>query len=441
MSQRNLLLLLLATAISYACYVRGEQNPHVRYIGDGLDAITQGALESVSDQELFDGAMRGMVDVLARHGDEHSKFLPEAEADPLRTEIRQQFGGIGVRIGFEGKPPQLTIVGPPDPGTPAARADLLPGDHITAIDDRATAGMNMGDVLQLMRGEPGTTVRLSIGRPHSPQPRTVELVREIINIDSILGERRGPDGRWEFTLPDNPRIAHVRIASFGERTAAELNHVLETLQKRGVKSIVLDLRDNVGGSLDAAVAVCQILLPAGKEIVTTRGRGQQIRQRYATTVDGKFTGLPLVVLVNQNSASAAEIVAACLQDHGRAPVAGQRTYGKGTVQELLPMESGRSLLKLTWASFWRPNGANIHRRPGDKQDSGWGVTPDAGLERTLSDNEYAAWFKYRSRRDGFSRLESEQPASNDVPAEVGPFIDEQLQSALQYLESKLKTLP
>jgi carboxyl-terminal processing protease len=434
MSQRNLLILLLATAISYTCYVRGEQNPHIRYVGDGLEAIANGALENVSDEELFDGAMRGMVDVLARHGDEHSKFLPEAEAVPLRTEIRQQFGGIGVRIGFEGKPPLLTIVAPPDPGTPAARAYLLPGDQITAIDDRATEGMNMGDVLQLMRGEPGTTVRLSTRRPGEPQPRTVELVREIINIDSILGERRGPDGRWEFTMPDNPRIAHVRIASFGERTAAELSHVLENLQTRGVKAVVLDLRDNVGGSLDAAVAVCQMLLPAGKEVVTTRGRGQQIRQRYTTTADGRFIDLPLVVLVNQNSASAAEIVAACLQDHRRAQVAGQRTYGKGTVQELLPMESGGSLLKLTWASFWRPSGANIHRKPGDKQNSGWGVTPDAGLDRALSDDGYAAWFKYRTQRDGFNRPESNGPSPNDVSDEPGPFIDEQLQLAVKHLE-------
>jgi carboxyl-terminal processing protease len=438
MSQRNLLILMLATAISYGCYVRGEQDPHERYLGDGLAAITRGALESVSEQELFDGAMRGMVGVLQRHGDEHSEFLPESEADPLRSEIRQQFGGVGVRIGFDGKPPQLTIVGPPDPGTPAAKANLLPGDRILAIDDRATAGMNMGDVLHLMRGAPGTTVRLSIQRQQEPQARTVELVREIINIDSILGERRGPDGRWEFTMPDHPRIAHVRIASFGERTAAELGHVLESLEKRGVEAVVLDVRDNGGGSLDAAVAVCQMLLPAGQTIVTTRGRGDTLRAKYATTADGKYMDLPLAVVVNQNSASAAEIVAACLQDSGRAIVVGQRSYGKGTVQELLPMESGRSLLKLTWASFWRPSGVNIHRKPGgDAKDAAWGVSPDPGFERVLSAEEYAAYRKYRNERDGFGKADSDESVKKDEQDESSPFVDEQLQLAAKYLTERL----
>jgi carboxyl-terminal processing protease len=205
-----------------------------------------------------------------------------------------------------------------------------------------------------------------------------------------------------------------------------------------VKAVVLDLRDNAGGSLDAAVAVCQMLLPAGKEIVTTRGRGQQVRQRYATSSDGKFMNLPLAVVVNQNSASAAEIVAACLQDHERAQVAGQRSYGKGTVQELLPMESGNSLLKLTWASFWRPSGANIHRKPSDKEDSAWGVSPDRGLERVLDDDQYAAWLKYRSQRDGFSENESTESPPKEASSAAAPFVDEQLQLAVRSLAAKLR---
>jgi carboxyl-terminal processing protease len=160
MSQRNLLILLLAVVVSYACYVRGEQDPYARYVGDGYAAIRRGALENLPVQELFDGAMDGMVGVLEKHGDEHSQFLSESEAEPLRAEIRQEFGGIGVQIGFEGDPPQLTIVAPPDPGTPAAEKNLLPGDHILAIDGVTTAGMNMGQILPLMRGEPETNITL-----------------------------------------------------------------------------------------------------------------------------------------------------------------------------------------------------------------------------------------------------------------------------------------
>ena len=223
------------------------------------------------DRELFDAAMQGMVEVLHRHGDEHSQFLTEDEADPLRAEIRQQFGGIGVRIRFVGEPPRLAIVGPPDPGSPAARANLLPGDHILAIDDQPTAKMTMGDVLRLMRGEPGTMVTLTVEQEHEAKPRTVELTREIINIESILGDVHGSDGKWQFALAADPRIALVRITSFGDHTAEELARVLDQLTASGVQAVVLDLRDNAGGALDAAVAVCDLLLPGGKTVVETRG--------------------------------------------------------------------------------------------------------------------------------------------------------------------------
>src|SRR5688500_9763265 len=151
MSQRNLIVLLLATAVSYACYVRGEQDPYARHVASGLAAIDDGSLERVPSRDLFDGAMRGMVDVLERHGDQHSQFYSDEEAEPLRSEIRQQFGGIGVRIRFVGEPPRLIVAMPPDPGTPAARANLLPGDHILAIEGASTDKLDMDDVLRLMR--------------------------------------------------------------------------------------------------------------------------------------------------------------------------------------------------------------------------------------------------------------------------------------------------
>jgi carboxyl-terminal processing protease len=206
---------------------------------------------------------------------------------------------------------------------------------------------------------------------------------------------------------------------------------------RGAKGVVLDLRGDAGGSLDAAVAVCEMLLPAGKKIVETRGRGGVVRQRYQTTENGLFVNLPLVVLVNQDSASAAEIVAACLQDNGRAAVAGQRSYGKGTVQQLIPVQNGKSTLKLTWASFWRPSDAKIHRAAGEEESAIWGVVPDQGLERRLTDEELGRYYEYRSERDRVGPAagsNSEQKAGESAPAD---FIDEQLQIAVEYLQRKL----
>jgi carboxyl-terminal processing protease len=209
--------------------------------------------------------------------------------------------------------------------------------------------------------------------------------------------------------------------------------VLDRLTGEGLQGAVLDLRDNAGGALDAAVAVCDLLLPADRTVVETRGQAGALRQRYVTSGSGRHVELPLAVLVNQNSASAAEIMAACLQDHGRAVVVGERTYGKGTVQQLVPL-GDKSLLKLTSASFWRPSGVNIHRMAGASDGGAWGVTPDAGYELRLSNDEYAAYRKYRSARDllGHDASEIGSPQDASVPAD---YRDKQLMLAVGCLQS------
>jgi carboxyl-terminal processing protease len=295
----------------------------------------------------------------------------------------------------------------------------------------------MTDVLHLIRGPRGTKLGLLVQSAAASEPRTVEMVREIINIESILGDRRDKNGRWQFQLQIDPRIAHVRIAAFGERTAAELVAVLERVIAGGAKAVVLDLRDDAGGALEAAVDVCKLLLPSGRDIVETRGRDPQQGYQYATTEDGAFTKLPIAVLVNQHSASAAEIVAACLQDNHRAKVFGQRSYGKGTVQQLLPLESGKSLLKLTWASFWRPSGDQIHRAADAKDDEKWGILPDQGFERILSDAQYADYQKYRADRDLFRVTTGNDDDARDTQAETPIDIDLQLQDAVNFLEALL----
>jgi carboxyl-terminal processing protease len=440
MPQRNLVILLLATAVSYACYVRGEQNPFARHVASGLSEIDAGSLERVPSRELFEGAMEGMVDVLERHGDEHSRFFSDEEAGALRGEIRQQFGGIGVRLRYMGQPPRLTVVFPPEAGTPAARANLQAGDHILAIDGTPTDKLDMDGVLGLMRGEAGSQVRLTIQHANEDTSRTVDLVREIIETESIFGDTRGRDGRWKYLLPVDPRIAHVRIVMFGDRTAEELIRVLDQTTKDGAEAVVLDLRDNSGGAFEAAVAVCDLLLPAERTIVETRGRNGTLRRQYQSTGIGRYTRLPTAVVVNQESASAAEIVAACLQDHRRAAVVGQRTFGKGTVQQMLPLGND-SLLKLTWASFWRPSGINLHRMADAPEDGSWGVTPDAGLELKLSPDDYNAYLKYRELRDLGEIMNGSAAAADGNSSEddkrAGNFVDRQLMLAVDHLRESL----
>jgi carboxyl-terminal processing protease len=416
MPQRNLLILLVAIAIAYACFLRGEQNPYARYVSQSLEEIEAGALEKVPREELFNSAVRSMVETLRQHGDQHSQFFPRREADPFQAEMQRQFGGIGVRIRILGEPPELLVIGSPDPGTPAARAGIRANDRVLEINDEPTKGMTITDVLEHMRGQAGEPLQLLIRHADAEHPEKKDLVREIINVDSILGDRRSDDGDWEFRLEQDPRIALVRVTTFGNKTTEELHRVLSKLVDEGVEGVVLDLRDDAGGSLDAAVAICDMFLPKDKTIVEIRGRDDELQEKYVSTGKGQFAKLPLAVLVNSGSASASEILAACLQDNDRAVVLGERSYGKGTVQKLIPIESGRSLLKLTTANYRRPNGHNIHRASDAKPTDEWGVMPNSGFDVPLSKEEYAAYVDYRSGRD----LWGDPPPKELLAATVAP---------------------
>ena len=437
MPQRNLLVIFLVTTFSYACYVRTEQNPYARYASASYLLIDDWALDDVPAEELFAGAVGGMVDVLHRRGDEHSRYITKQNANAFAAEMRQQFGGIGIRIRLAGDPAQPVVVGPPEPGTPAFRADIRSGDTITAIDGIPTANWNMLKILRHMRGEVGNPVKLTLVHPGENEPTTISLVREIITLDSILGDVRDADGNWQFRLADNPRIAYIRIIHFGDKTVSELSKALKELSEEGVDGIVLDLRDNAGGALQAAVAMCDMFLEKNLDIVETRGRDRRVLDRHLSSGHGKYQDLPVAVLINQNSASASEIVAACLQDHRRAKIIGQRSYGKGTVQRVLEVGSrGSSLLKLTSASYWRPGGQNIHRMHGEGEDQAWGVYPDEGYEVELDDKEYLAFRRYRSKRD-FPEDRTSAEETEEAHSETTRFSDRTLRRAVEHLQSQL----
>jgi carboxyl-terminal processing protease len=441
MSHRNLLLLFGAAIISYACYVRAEQNPYSRYVAAGFSVIDRLALADAPDEELFNAAMHGMVSVLHKHGDQHSEFVNAQQQAAFSEEYDQEFGGVGVRLRLLGEPAMPTVIGLPEPGSPAASADVRLGDRLEAVDGQATAGLTLEEVTAMVRGPVGEEVTLSMLRPGADQPHVVNVDRAIINVESVLGDVRGPDGRWKFLISDEPRIGYVRIRMFGDKTASEIATAVAELSKEPLAGLIIDVRDDAGGSLDAAVEISDLFLRAGRPIVTTRDRDEMVRDRFVSSGDGKYVDLPLVVLVDRNSASASEIVAAALQDYDRATVIGERSYGKGTVQRLVGIESNRSLLKLTTATYWRPSGKNIHRMPEDDESDEWGVTPDAGFEVKLDNDAYKQWQNYRLRRDlmgegidpalaaDLSRVDGEVPAD---------YRDEALQRAIELLKSKVE---
>jgi carboxyl-terminal processing protease len=273
-------------------------------------------------------------------------------------------------------------------------------------------------------------VMLLVQHLDGEKPVEVKIVRGKIHEETVLGDSRRADGSWNFLLSGEHRLGYVRLASFLPNTADQLQPVLRELTNQGMKGLILDLRNDPGGIFKAAYSVCDLFVPEGI-IVTTQGRNGQVWKTFKASGAAPYAGLPLVVLVNQYSASASEIVAACLQDHRRAAVIGQRTYGKGTVQEIFELDRRSGTLRLTTAGYVRPSGKNIHRRRGARPEEDWGVRPDSGYEVILSPEEFERWQRWRLRRDA-SHAAAEETAPED------DFHDRQREKAVVYLHEQIQ---
>lgn len=439
MSRRSFVWLLAAIAVCLVCTLRSEHDPYARYVLEGYQKIDHQAYEDVPDEELYQGAMRGMVSVLNARGDQHSSFISGRDAQLFREEINQEIGGIGVRLQFEGDPPVLQVSGPPLPGKPADEAGIRAGDVILAIDDFSTVGLtavDFRDILEHMRGNPGESLELTVVHEGEAEPVTIPITRAKLTLDSVRGDRLLADQSWQYQLEEDPRIALVRVISFGAKSVSELVELLPQLKNEGAKALILDLRNNPGGPLDAAIETCELFLPAGQTIVETRDRLGRQRTADVSRSNGPYRNIPLVVLINRESASASEIVAACLQDHDRAVVIGERSFGKGTVQELIPLSADGSMLKLTRATYWRPSGENIHRH-GDARDAAlsdpdWGVSPNEGFEVEQTEQQLIDLAKARAERDGVAYDPQADP-DPDEPLFIDPAVD----VAVAYLQETL----
>jgi len=321
--------------------------------------------QKLTYQDLVYGALKGMLNTL----DPHSEFMEPDKYKDLQNDTQGAFGGLGIVVSM--KDNFVTVVAPMEE-SPGFKAGILSGDRIIRIDGRSTEKMGLPDAVKTLRGEPGTDVTLTIFRPSSAQMKEFKLTRSVINVDMV----KDINGKKEFPLGEN-KIGYVRLQQFGEKTSDDLERALNTLKREGMQGLVLDLRGNPGGLLDQAVDVCEKFLPRGQLVVTTEGRNSaQNSARYANGHGDELKGLPVVVLVNFGSASASEIVAGCLQDLKRGIVLGEKTFGKGSVQSILPLQDG-SALRLTTAKYYTPSHRVIHEE---------GITPDIVVPMT--DEEY-----------------------------------------------------
>ena len=332
MPTRNLLVLCLSAIISLACYHRAAHNRWASTIADAIGQIESNFVEPIDRRELFEGSMDGMVKQL----DQYSGYVSPDDYNQLLEDLDQEFGGVGIIVDVDPDTERLMVLSP-FVDTPAYDAGMRAGDLIMAIEGEDTEGLDASDTIKMIRGAPGTDVNLTVLPFGEEEERDVTLTRAIIPVESVLGDSRKSDGTWEFFLADRPEIGYIRITSFGENTAYDLKSAYEQVASRDVdtEGLIIDLRQNPGGLLESAVDVCDLFLSGG-DIVSIRGRDKVLEREYKA--NSKVTiasSLPVAVLVDHYSASASEIVSACLQDHDRAVVIGERSWGKGTVQSVL----------------------------------------------------------------------------------------------------------
>jgi len=381
------------------------------------------------------------------HLDKHTDYTSPEYIEQRKVDTQGRFSGIGAHIRLNTTRDMLQIV-TPIMGSPAYKAKLYAGDIVTTIirevDSEGnpldkpqvvkTKGLATEEAVRLIKGRPGTKVKLVVEREGEPKPLTFEITRGRVEIESVLGYKREKNSEWDFYVDKENKIAYVRLTQFASNTYRDLKKVMKKLNAKhgkGLNGLVLDLRFNPGGLLDSAVKISDMFIDDGVIVTIKPRRGQQTV--YIGKHEGSHLDFPMVCLVNDNSASGSEIVSACLQDHGRAIIAGERSYGKGSVQTIIPFDPTGGELKMTNATFWRPSNKNLNKSSTKGRDEDeWGVTPDKNFLLKLPIKEQDSLYEFQREQEIIKRPDSKAKPKPD-------FKDRQLDLALKYLREQINT--
>jgi carboxyl-terminal processing protease len=434
-------------AVSHSAPSREKDRDYemVRLVVDVLHEVRHKYVNEV-DPERERKLVEDMINGGLVRLDQHSQYINPHEYQQFEKNSKGKFGGVGIQVGYDRQKGGVLSVISPVPGTPAYDAGVLAGDVIVKIDGKTTDSMRLNEAVDMIQGNPGDKVTLTVVHEGTKDPVDVPIVRAEIQVQAVMGDHRKADNpkEWEYFLDPDSKIGYVRLTGFSETAAQELKDAVTQLQKQGLRGLVLDLRNNPGGLLRSAVEICNLFVGDGK-IVSTKGRNHkdEVYEAKAANTILPAEKCPMVVLVNRYSASASEIVSACLQDHDRAIVVGERSYGKGSVQNVIEMKEGdkKAALKLTTASYWRPSGKNIHRFPDAKEGDEWGVKPNEGFEVKLTDEERLEYLLDRSQRDvvrGKAGTSEPPKDDKDKGAKKKPFEDRVLNKALEHLRGEIK---
>jgi carboxyl-terminal processing protease len=391
----------LRVAAAWNIWPNRDLSRSVGYVKDIMRLVNENYVDdrAATYEKLTRTALHGMVETL----DPHSEFLEKKDNEEFEEDLTGEFGGVGIQV--ETRQNRIVVIAPLA-GTPSERAGIQRGDEIVSIDGKAveTSG-NIDGIVSRLRGKPRTKVLVGLFRPSTQDTLNLTLVREIIKIESVRAVRVMEDG-----------IGYVQLTEFSDHTAEQFRRALENLLRQGINSLIIDLRNNPGGLLDAAVEVVEPFFRKKELIVYTKGRKPTDREEFRAESDGTPISLPMAVLINAGSASAAEIVTGALKDTGRAIIVGERSFGKGSVQSVFKLERGEGL-RLTTARYYTPSGATIHER---------GIAPH--VEVVMTPEEDTKLARQRARPDII------EPKAFKDRFGFEPVVDRQLETAVAMLK-------
>jgi carboxyl-terminal processing protease len=407
-----------------------------------IEKVRDNYVVEVNEKDLFEGALRGALLSL----DRYSAYISPEDYEEFRSQTKGEFQGLGIEIGVRNS--WLTVIAPIE-DTPAWRAGIRAGDRIIKIEGKSTEGMSTQDAVKKLRGERNSKVNITILHEGEKKPTDLSITRDVIPLLSVRGYRRADGvGHWDFFADKEHKIGYIRVSAFQENTVQELDKAVADLSDAGMKGLILDLRFNPGGLLSTAVTMSDRFLEDGV-IVSTRGRAVP-PVTYSAHKIGTYKAFPLVVLVNNWSASASEIFGGAIQDNHRGILVGMRTFGKGSVQNVIPLQGGKAALKLTTARYYTPSGRSIHREEGSEEG---GLIPDI-TEETDSEAEMniqLLWQRLgtpptpKDEKDKTPEVktpkpdETPEPEMLPVPSEAKPkkaeeFVDKQMMRAIDALK-------
>jgi carboxyl-terminal processing protease len=362
-----------------------------------IEQVKRNYATEVKEDTLFLGAFKGIVAEL----DPYSQYMTPEDVQQLMVDTEGEFGGLGIEITLD-EDRILKVITPLE-DTPAMKAGVLPGDRIIEIDGKSTYRMSITDAVKLLRGKPGSKVTLTVVHEGRAKREKIPVTRDIIHVKSIRAAK---------LVDAEAKIGYIRMTNFQKTTDEELDEAVKKLLDQGMKALVLDLRRNPGGLLETAVNVCDRFLESGP-IVSTRGRVRESQRVFEAKKEGTYPNFPLAVLVSNYSASASEIVAGAVQDTHRGILVGERTFGKGSVQSILPLDGGAKL-RLTTAKYYTPSGRCIHREVDAKEDDPWGIQPDITVE-TSYDDELGLLKSWQDERVSENHKESKTEDAPPAP--------------------------